>query len=92
MASDGKLMVELDMVALGVTDTSKLREIPFTVVFSDSDDPQAGQQTLVATSQLHRHDVASFGSIITGVENRLPPLEHVKKLTLELVRKLRHER
>jgi len=92
LASDGNIMVELDMVALGVKDISQRHEIPFTVVFSDSDDPQAGQQTLVATSQLHRHDVASFGSIMTGVENRLPALEHVDEFTPALVRKLRPER
>ena len=91
-AKDGGVTVELDMAALGVKDLSQRREIPFTVVFSDSDDPQAGQQTLVATSQLHKHDTASFGAIITGVEHRLPTLNNVKPFSPALIKKLPPDR
>ncbi len=91
-AQNHELVVELEMAALGVKDLFKAVEVPFTVVFSDSDDPAAGQQTLVATSQLHRKNWDSFGAITTGVVSRLPALEHVRVYTPALVRKLRPAR
>jgi hypothetical protein len=71
---------------------SQRAEVPLTVVFSDSDDLAGGQQTLVATSQLHKRVVDSFGVIIAGIEGRLPPLDHVRPYTPALVRKLRPSR
>ena len=46
-----------------------------TVAFSDSDSPGAGQQTLVATSQLQWGDPDTFGALVRFPgDARFPPM------------------
>jgi hypothetical protein len=89
---DKEIVAELDLPAMGIKRPSGRWRMPFTVVFSDSDDPKAGQQTLVATSKLHRRDPSSFGLIVGGVEQRFPPLERVADFDSKLGRKIRKGR
>jgi len=90
ITSSGKeIVAEIDIVAMGIKKPSGPWRMPFTVVFSDSDDPKAGQQTLVATSRLHRRDPSTFGLLVGGVEQRFPPLERVADFDSKQGRKIR---
>jgi len=90
VTSNGKdIMAELDLNAMGIKKPSGRWRMPFTVVFSDSDDPKAGQQTLVASSKLQRRDPSSFGLLMGGVEQRFPSLARVTNFDSKLGRKIR---
>ncbi|PTL75513.1 hypothetical protein [Vitiosangium sp. GDMCC 1.1324] len=58
-------IVDLPLSSLGVKQPEQYWETPFTVVFSDSDAPDAGQQTLVATSPLRWNEASTLGRLIS---------------------------
>jgi hypothetical protein len=89
---NGSVVVDLDLAAMGIKKPSSKWRMPFTVVFSDSDDAKAGQQTLVATSNVRRRDPGSLGLIVGGVEQRFPSLGRVADFESKLGRKIRKGR
>jgi hypothetical protein len=91
-SESGSVLIDLDVAAMGIKKPSSKWRMPFTVVFSDSDDAKAGQQTLVATSNLRRRDPGSFGLIVGGVEQRFPSLGRVADFESKLGRKIRKGR
>ncbi|HZH17560.1 MAG TPA: hypothetical protein VE057_24615 [Archangium sp.] len=77
VALDGDtFVVDLPLSSLGVTRPEESWQAPFTVVFSDSDVPGAGQQTLVATSTLRWNEPETFGRLVSFPgHTRYPPVE-----------------
>jgi hypothetical protein len=91
-SNEKDIVAELDLAAMGIRKPSARWRMPFTVVFSDSDDVKAGQQTLVASSKLQRLDPSSFGLLVGGVEQRFPSLARVADFDSKLGRKIRKGR
>jgi hypothetical protein len=71
---DGRVEVVLPLSLLGYEETRLIDgwEVPFTAVFSDSDE-DSGQQTLIATSDLQWGVPASFGSLVFTEGGRRHP-------------------
>lgn len=67
-----EVVLPLSLLGYAATRPIEGREVPFTAVFSDSDE-DGGQQTLIATSDLQWGVPASFGSLVFTAGGRRHP-------------------